>query len=144
MAPGVAGLVVGAGAVGLTWGLSGGESESKGSFTLRGAMVLNDGATTATFEKGGDCSGYGDGYGDIVPGASVTVYDSAGAVVATGSLGKGTLPEGSTSSVPCSFPVTVPGVPKGAKFYQVEVSHRGKVTVSASDAEAGRFAASLG
>jgi hypothetical protein len=38
----------------------------------------------------------------------------------------------------------VAGVPEGSKFYQVEVSHRGKITVSSAEAKAGKFAASLG
>ena len=85
-----------------------------------------------------DCTGY-SGYDDITEGAGVTVYDSAGKVVATGALGTGKPVSGA-----CSFPVTVSGVPEGSKFYQVEISHRGKVTVSASNAKAGVFAASLG
>jgi hypothetical protein len=69
----------------------------------------------------------------------VTVYDSAGKVVATGSLGTG-----KPKSAGCVFPVSVAGVPGGSKFYQVEVSHRGKITVSSAEAKAGKFAASLG
>ncbi|MER8083833.1 hypothetical protein ABTZ57_01390 [Streptomyces sp. NPDC094048] len=142
VAVGVAGVLVGAAAL---WAWQAKGSPDGGAFTLEGAFVLKTGATTAVFERGGDCTGYdGGGYGDIVPGAQVTVYDGSGAVVATGRLGKGKLPEGSNSSVPCTFPVKVAGVPKGSKFYRVEVAHRGEVTVSAADAEAGRFAASLG
>lgn len=85
-----------------------------------------------------DCTGY-SGYDDITAGASVTVYDSTGAVVATGSLGTG-----KPDSAACVFPVRVSDVPGGSKFYQVEVGHRGKVTVSQAEAKAGEFAASLG
>jgi hypothetical protein len=42
------------------------------------------------------------------------------------------------------FPVAVPGVPDGSKFYRVEVSHRGQITVSSAEAKAGKFGASLG
>ena len=113
-------------------------------FTLRGQFTLNAHATTATFDSPGDCIGYdGGGTGDIVPGAAVTVYDDGGKVVAQGKLGAGKLLD-TSSSVPCRFPVTVPDVPGGSKFYQVEVSNRGKVTVSAKEAKAGGFAASLG
>jgi hypothetical protein len=35
-------------------------------------------------------------------------------------------------------------VPEGADFFQVEVSHRGKLTLSAADAKAGKFSATLG
>lgn len=85
-----------------------------------------------------DCTGY-SGYDDIAEGASVTVYDSKGAVVATGALGTG-----KPDSASCVFPVRVPDVPGGSKFYRVEVSHRGQITVTASEAKAGEFAASLG
>lgn len=85
-----------------------------------------------------DCTGY-EGYDDITAGAGVTVYDSAGKVVASGSLGTG-----KPKSAACVFPVRVPGVPEGSKFYRVEVSHRGQITVSAAEAKAGEFAASLG
>lgn len=134
---GVAGLVVGAGAVGLAWGLSGGGSSAPASFTLRGTMTLT-GDNVPAGDTSEDCTGY-SGYDDITAGASVTVFDSAGAVVATGALGAGR-PE----SASCVFPVRVPDVPGGSKFYRVEVSHRGQVTVTAADARAGKFAASLG
>lgn len=85
-----------------------------------------------------ECTGY-SGYEDIAEGASVTVYDSAGKVVATGALGVG-----KPDSAACVFPVRVPDVPGGSKFYRVEVSHRGQITVTAAEAKAGKFAASLG
>lgn len=134
---GLAGLAVGAGAVGLAWALSGGGSSAPASFTLRGTMTLT-GDNVPSGDTSEGCTGY-EGYEDIAQGASVTVYDSAGAVVATGALGTGK-PE----SAACVFPVRVPDVPGGSKFYRVEVSHRGQVTVTAADARAGKFAASLG
>ncbi|MFJ8201315.1 hypothetical protein [Streptomyces sp. NPDC096152] len=69
----------------------------------------------------------------------MTVYDSAGKVVATGELGTG-----KPNSAACVFRVAVTGVPDGSTFYQVEVSHRGKITVSSAEAQHGGFAASLG
>jgi len=134
---GLAGLVVGAGAVGLAWGLSSGGASSPSSFTLTGTMTLT-GDNTPSGATSEDCTGY-SGYDDIGAGASVTVYDSSSKVVATGALGVG-----KPKSAACVFPVKVAGVPGGSKFYQVEVSHRGKVTVSAAEAKAGRFGASLG
>lgn len=134
---GLAGLAVGAGVVGLVWGLSGGGSSAPASFTLRGTMTLT-GDNIPTGDTSEDCTGY-SGYDDIARGASVTVYDSAGQVVATGALGTG-----KPKSAACVFPVSVAGVPGGSKFYQVEVSHRGKITVSSGEAKAGGFAASLG
>jgi hypothetical protein len=133
----LAGLVVGAGVVGLVWGLSGGGSSAPKAFTLRGSMTLT-GDNVPSGDTNEDCTGY-SGYEDITKGAGVTVYDSAGKVVATGALGTG-----KPKSAGCVFPVSVAGVPEGSKFYQVEVSHRGKITVSSAEAKAGTFAASLG
>jgi len=123
--------------VGLAWGLSGGGSAAPKSFTLTGSMTLT-GDSVPSGDTSEDCTGY-QGYDDIAAGAGVTVYDSAGKVVASGSLGTGK-PKGAA----CVFPVRVPGVPEGSKFYRVEVSHRGQITVSAAEAKAGEFAASLG
>lgn len=142
----VAGAVVGAGAVGLAWGTSGSSpkaahavsasaSPSAGTFTLTGSLTLT-GTTDSTADGG--CVGRG-GYNDIAEGTGVTVYDAAGQVVATGSLGPGLRAGGA-----CDFAVAVVNVPDGAKFYQVEVSHRGKLTLSAQDAEAGNLRATLG
>jgi hypothetical protein len=40
--------------------------------------------------------------------------------------------------------VSVPNVPGDEKFYQVEVTHRGKLTIEAADAKAVGVAATLG
>ncbi|MGW1912620.1 hypothetical protein ACWCQS_18325 [Streptomyces sp. NPDC002076] len=133
---GVVGRVAGAGAIGLAWGLSSG-SDSPKTFTLRGTMTLT-GDNVPSGETNEDCTGY-EGYDDIRQGAGVTVYDSAGKVVATGALSTG-----KPDSAACVFRVSVKGVPDGSKFYQVEVSHRGKITVSSAEAQHGGFAASLG
>jgi hypothetical protein len=138
LAASVAGLVVGAGGVGLVWGMSG--SPAAKPFVLRGSLVLSDPTPTDSNFTG--CTGSG-GYDDIVPGAAVTVYDAGGRVVANGALGEGRYAS-TDSTAPCVFKFAVPGVPDGAKFYQVEISHRGKLTVSAAKAKAGTFASSLG
>lgn len=136
---GIAGLVVGAGVVGLAWGLSSGSS-APASFTLRGSLTLTSPTPLDYDHKA--CTGSG-GFDDIVKGAAVTVYDAEGKTVATGALGDGRYAS-EDSTAPCVFPVVVPGVPGGSKFYRVEVSHRGQLTVSAADAKAGKFASSLG
>ncbi|MEU4097917.1 hypothetical protein [Streptomyces sp. NPDC026673] len=128
---------MGAGIVGAVWGLSTfGEPDAPGTFTLTGTMTLT--GDTVLADDGVRCVG-SSGYDDIREGTGITVYDSAGRVIATGNLGAG-----DNSSLSCKFPVSVPGVPKGSKFYQVEISHRGKITVSSEEAEAGEFGASLG
>src|SRR5207248_1667275 len=102
------------------------------SFTLTGSMTLT-GDNIPSGSTSEDCTGY-SGYDDITAGASVTVYDSAGKVVATGLLGAG-----KPKSAACVFPVRVLGVPEGSKFYRVEVGHRGQITVTAAEAKAGAF-----
>jgi hypothetical protein len=145
---GLAGLAVGVAAVGLAWGLSsGGAGTSPGvkpvkTFTMKGDMklVLSLHEALQQLSQGGQCMPRHSGpYTDIQEGATVTVYSADGKVVATGALQQGV-----PSATDCTFSFAVSGVPEGSKFYQVEVSHRGKITVSSAEAEAGKFAASLG
>lgn len=84
---------------------------------------------TANWRKLGslNCEGVG-GYDDMTEGATVTVYDSTGKVI-----GAGALMEGLAGDDLCVWSFTVDNVPD-APFYQVEVSHRGKVTVARSEA----------
>lgn len=132
---GILGLAIGAGLVGGAWAYSSRTPAEPDTFSLRGTFVLTEDAIRT---DGENCRGRG-GYDDIADGTSVTVYDAAGGVAATGALGKSKYAIGA-----CAFTVTVDDVPKGEKFYQVEVSHRGKVQLSAKDAEDGKLAASLG
>jgi len=133
------GLVGGAALVGIVWlvvGLSGSGMDQPETFTLGGTMTL-----TASQLGGSDstCFGVG-GYGDIIEGSAVTVYGANGNVIATGVLGRGTR----SSSNICTFSVRVPNVPANETFYQVEISHRGKVTVEAARAKSMGVLASLG
>lgn len=146
------GVVIGGGAVGAVWSLSGGQETSgrpkivsstetpaaetePSTFTLTGTFELTEGAAGDGL---GGCEGSG-GYDDITEGTAVTVYDAAGTVVATGQLGDSTLSSGT-----CTFEVAVEDVPRGQDFYKVEISHRGTVQLSGDEAEAGQFGASLG
>lgn len=115
-------------------------SEKPAPFTLRGSLTLKD--PVALDPNHVACSGSG-GENDIVQGAAVTVYDAGGKVVGSGSLGSGRYAS-EDSTAPCLFPFSVPNVPGGSKFYQVEVSHRGKVTFSADEVKAGKVGMSLG
>lgn len=72
------------------------------------------------------CEGRG-GFGDMREGADVTVYGADGQVIGASSLEGGQQIAGR-----CSWAFTVEGLPVEA-FYQVEVSHRGKVTVQRAD-----------
>lgn len=109
------------------------------STTVSGHLELSQGSepyTDPNFVKGsGQCFGT-SGYDDITEGASVTVEDASGTVVGSGSLGAG-----HPSPGVCVFAFTVKGVPS-SKFYKVEVSHRGYITVDKS--EVGAVGMSLG
>ena len=99
--------------------------------TVVGVHTDLDG-TTVTVEDG-TCS-TSNGYDDVNAGASVTVYNAEGTIVATGTLGTGTghreTEAGGYYVGVCEFPfsIEVPDSP----FYQVEVSHRGRSTVERS------------
>lgn len=137
LAAGLAGLVLGAVIVGGVWAVTASSGSSgPGTFTLTGSFVLTEDAARTD----GGCGGrYDSGYDDIREGASVTVYGASGAVVATGELG-----DSSYVDYKCTFKVAVSDVPKGEKFYKVEVAQRGTVQLSAKEAEGGDFGASLG
>lgn len=99
-------------------------------FDMRGEFYAS-GSITSQMRP--PCYGY-RGMSDLNQGTSVTVYDASGTIVGAGVLGSGTSPD----RMGCMFPFEVKGVPAGEDFYQVEISHRGRVTVSAEDAQAGR------
>ncbi|MCD7437290.1 hypothetical protein K4B79_03530 [Streptomyces lincolnensis] len=109
------------------------ESQAPGTFALTGTFELTDGVVADGL---GGCTG-SDGYDDIFEGAAVTVYDGAGTVIATGQLGDSTLDSDRT----CRFGVAVADVPAGKGVYKVEVSHRGTVQLTETEAQSG---ASLG
>lgn len=112
-----------------------------GSRELTGSLTLRD-----AFGQGSDmgrgeypCVGT-NGYDDIAEGAPVTVYDAAGAIVATGRLGES---EALDAAESCLFPFTVAEVPT-SDFYQVEVANRGMVTFTAEQVENGEVSLTLG
>jgi hypothetical protein len=132
---GLIGLAAGAAIVGGIWAITATTGTGgPGTFTLEGTFTLNEDAT----EYDSGCLGTG-GYDDIREGAGVTVYGASGDVIATGALGDSTY-----SDYTCTYDIAVPDVPKGEKFYKVEISHRGTLQLSAEEAENGEFAGSLG
>jgi hypothetical protein len=106
-------------------------------------MTLAGGPRQVTSRADTECGG-DNGYDDIQAGAAVTVYDATGAAVGTGSLGVPEYDDSNYVTRTCRFPISVAGVPKGSAIFQVEVTHRGKISIKAADAEAGKFAATLG
>lgn len=101
----------------------------KSGHTLRGTFALFDTDAFSSSTSGSSCTG-GSGYDDIREGADVNVYNETGKLVATSSLLGGTI--ASDANATCTFPFSVSNVPD-AKFYKVEVSHRGGLTYSAAD-----------
>lgn len=133
---GLIGLATGAAIVGGAWAATANSGPGKpATFTLEGTFELTD---SAVDDGEGGCGGTG-GYDDIREGTGVTVYGASGDVIATGAL-----QDASYESYTCTFDVRVADVPKGEKFYKVEVSHRGTLQLTADEAEGGQFAGSLG
>ncbi|MFD5820305.1 hypothetical protein [Streptomyces sp. NPDC127038] len=126
------GIVIGAGAVALAWSLSGSADEP--AFTLVGQVqVAGDPGAS------GSCAGDHE-YGDLDKGAPVTVFDSAGRVVATGSLGGGVY----DTFARCVFPVAVRGVPGGSASYSVQIGLHGKTEITNEAARTGGLVVKLG
>ena len=136
LAAGLIGLAAGAAIMGGIWAITAtAGSGGPGTFTLEGTFTL---AEDAIEDGSGGCLGTG-GYDDIREGTGVTVYGADGDVIATGALGDSTY-----SDYACEYDIAIDDVPKGEKFYKVEVSHRGTLQLSAEEAENGGFAGTLG
>jgi hypothetical protein len=86
-------------------------------------LITSDGVVASA----SGCSGK-DGYSDLAPGAPVTVKDESGKLIGTGSLDAGKAGQG----VRCTWKFSIDNLPD-AKFYQVEVSHRGELNFSKAD-----------
>jgi hypothetical protein len=147
--PLAAGFAAGLLTLGAIWGATAG-AFGPGSFTLNGQMTLMQSSSYGSYSSSysssayylgqdGSCYGQG-GYSDVGAGTAVNVYDQTGAIVAVGRLGAGN----GSYSTGCTFSFSVPDVPGGSKFYQVEISHRGKMNLSTQDAKAGSAAYTLG
>lgn len=108
------------------------------TFHLTGKFTLKLGAYERLTDTA--CTGY-DGYSDITEGATVTVSDQTGTIIATGRLVNGITSPGAAR---CTFRIDVPDVPGGKAFYQVEVSHRGRQTYSAEQARGDEISQVLG
>lgn len=96
-----------------------------GSQTLHGTITLT--SSSGVSHSGTKCNGTG-GYDDLTGGAPVTVKNENGSVIATGSLDEG-VSDTTYPTVSCHFSFTIPNLPD-AKFYSIEVTHRGALTYS--------------
>ena len=94
--------------------------------TVTGTLVLSGGgAGNFLTYPGSVCAGV-RGYSDLGHGASVVLLDESGTILASTTLDQGTV----LGTTRCSFSFTLTGVTDTAKFYAVQVSHRGQVTQS--------------
>jgi hypothetical protein len=96
-----------------------------GSHTLHGTLTLH--SISDISRSGGSCSGTG-GYSDLTGGGAVTVKNESGTVIGTGSLDQG-VSDTTYPTVVCHFSFTISNLPD-AKFYSIEVTHRGALTYS--------------
>lgn len=104
---------------------------------ISGSLVLHsDGLAvqrSAASARGAASCGGQRGYGDIAPGARVTVRDGDGEVLATAALGSGTVVGPGYQT--CRFEFAVADVP-GADFYQIGIGARDPMTYSAAELKA--------
>lgn len=101
------------------------------TITISGIIMLTDDSGFTGHTLGSSC--YGDGgYDDLVSGASVTVYDSGDAII-----GRGNIDASNFNGSSCVLSFEISKIPSGKGFYQVEVSHRGKISADETDLENG-------
>lgn len=140
--PSFAGAVAALVVAGSVWAafLGGGTTTLNATMTvLPPAGAAGDAVFSVTAD--GRCDGAGE-YSDIGEGSAVTVSDASGKVAAVGRLAAGSANPGSPSG--CTFAFSVPGVPTGPDFVQMEVAHRGRISISAPQAATGTTALTLG
>jgi hypothetical protein len=98
-------------------------------------MTITD--STSVFSTGDSCTGT-DGYDDISSGAQVRIRNEKDALIGTSELhGDGVDIDGK-----CMWAFKVPDVP-AAKFYTIEVSHRGGITYSSKQMDRQKWAVGL-
>jgi hypothetical protein len=102
-------------------------------FLVTGTLQLNgDGSITTTdLPMGFGCAGI-RGYGDIGPGSPVTVSDESGTLLA-----KGTIESSRGDKTSCVLTFKAFDVPAGAKFYKLEISHRGEMSYTEAEVKRG-------
>lgn len=130
----VLGIVVGvvgcAALAGLAFAVDVATRSGPSAFAITGQFDLT-GSTKSASVPGFACAGTG-GYDDLNPATTVAVTDEAGTLLAKGHM------TGSTrSSRTCTFDFSVLDVPRGHRFYQVEIAHRGALSYTETEAESG-------
>ena len=101
------------------------------SITVSGIVMLTDYDGFTGHTSGSAC--YGDGgYDDLGLGTSVTVFDSTSSIIGGGSISNSNF-----NGTACVLSFEIAKIPSGRGFYQVEISHRGKISADEKDAEGG-------
>nr|WP_082956010.1 serine/threonine-protein kinase [Mycobacterium sp. E3339] len=101
-------------------------------FSLIGTLQLTSDSIKTTGLPGGySCAGDRSD-NDIGPGATVTVADDRGKLIAKGGIESSYAQQGS-----CLFLFRVNEVPGGQKYYRVQVAQRGETTYTEAEAKAG-------
>jgi hypothetical protein len=101
------------------------------TFTMKGAYIMFL-SSAGTLKNGDVCRGDGT-YDDIRNGATVKVFDTAGKLLASGSLDVGKFVSNKLGMV-CTFPLSVEGVPDGPSQYGVEVVNHGVEPIPSDEA----------
>jgi hypothetical protein len=117
-----------------------GQAVMRDTMTVAGIVKLTDVDGFDGHSTGGSCAGNG-GYDDLAVGTSVTVYDGSSAII-----GGGFVNSASYNGSSCVLSFEIPDIPSGRGFYQVEISHRGKISEDEKNAVAGTlyFMGSIG
>lgn len=117
-------------------------SKAPAAISVSGALSLS--SSDFTWNDGGTCQG-ASGHDDVRLGASVVVTDSAGAVIAVGTLATAQAADFQNAGSPsfagdpdarptrCELSFVILNVPSGKGFYGIEVSHRGSVKYAEAD-----------
>ena len=120
----ITGFVLGIGVIAATAVTAGHLSSAEPRHTMSGSFTL------ANVSSACDPPGAAGAYDDISEGVAVTVYDAEGSIAGVGSLGEMLWnPSVAADFGDCVFPFDVDRL-KRSSAYQVEVGHRGRVTVS--------------
>lgn len=120
-------------------GNSTGAPAAAATFSVTGTMELKAGQFISDDNQ--SCRGQ-DGYDDLTMGASVTITDASGTVVALGEVNSMHNDDGMAGA--CDLGFKVDGVPAGKGFYGVEVSHRGAVKEPEAELKAGSVQLTIG
>jgi hypothetical protein len=114
---------------------------SASPLTAVGSMSVRGGGVPAFGSEGEPCVALG-GYTDIAEGTQVVISGEDGTTLAVGRLQSGEITVGGGFRS-CRFYFTVPDIPPGHRFYELEVGRRGSLQYTAQDLK-GHIALTLG